>query len=146
MIGAGVFLAFQGLVSTTWLPVEGEIGDSSYKQEQGDGGGRYVVKVSYTFPFQGTNQTGSRIDFGANGKRRSRNQAEAWVRGWAPHSVVTVYVDPHNTGRSVLLPGFKGECLGWSYLGMGWLGLLVFGWLINRAGAWMVAHGFAVYE
>ena len=98
---AAVWLVIRVRASRSWPPVEAVIVETRIKK-----GKTNEPKITYTYTFNGTPYTGTRITLGLPWAT-SGDYAERTVAAFPKGAMRVAYVDPRNPAYSVLMRGFQ---------------------------------------
>lgn len=109
-----------------WPAAAGRILTADVRHRRGRRGG-YLPEVAYEYVVGDQTATGSRLTFGGRTLLSERGARTA-LRGAEPGVEVTVYYDPRQPHRSVLLPGVTVMDVGWLIVGLIVLAAGVFRW------------------
>jgi uncharacterized protein (TIGR03382 family) len=105
----------RALQSASWVPTTGVITRSEVRTHRAGPGPNgssesYSPAIAYQYSVGGMPRASDRIKFGM-GSSSSRSYAESWVRRYPSGAAVTVYHDPDDPARAVLVPGLSAVAL-----------------------------------
>lgn len=102
-IGAGIV---RQLLTLSYTPTPGRITASELKSESDSDGTTYRAKISFTYTVAGREYQGDRWRFG-EWSSGSCSAAQAMVNRFPAGSAATVYYDPANPARAILVAGLQ---------------------------------------
>jgi hypothetical protein len=114
---------YWGMSSRSWPSVLGTITESRYDDREDN----VVAELNYAYRVGDQSARGDEIQYGAFPRDST---VQKIIQSHPAGSSITVYYDPRNINRSVLLPGFNP--FDWLFSGVGVLGLLACGPLAKK--------------
>jgi hypothetical protein len=122
----------RALDSTAWPQVTGSVRSAEVKRGCGRQRDSYEVEVHYDYSVNGLEHHGTRVEF-SRGYCGAQAGAIALGKTFVPGAAVTVYVDPAEPARAVLLAG-KVDLLMYikvAVAALAALGMLVLPWRVR---------------
>ena len=116
--GFGIQYLRQGLDSKNWPETSGIVTASyaehqiSHRNSAGSSSDSYVARIAYTYTVNGINYTSREIGFGESlYTSKNRDKIETYLKQYPKKMEVTVYYNPANPHKAVLIPGITGGAL-----------------------------------